>query len=127
MSTLLEFMTQERVRLGKARADAQAKLAQAQQEIADIDRHLEAIDDYFKKVGTGKKTTTERRPREKGKRAEVLNAVAQSPEGMTRADVLQAFNATDKPQIQSVSNALAALKKSGQLIQEGKLYRASGA
>jgi hypothetical protein len=130
IDTFEDFVAKERERLHKAREAALAKLAEAQAEMGKIDVELSAIDAYVKAkqvkplaIATPRATGT-RKPRETGKRAEVLATITSS-DGMTRAEVLEHFRATEKSQQQSISNALAALKKAGQLIQDGRVYRAS--
>ena len=51
--------------------------------------------------------------------------IAEHPDGLTRGELLPAMNAHgDKAAEQSISNALAALKKAGRLTQGGKTYKA---
>lgn len=60
--------------------------------------------------------------RRSGVRQEILNLLAQHPEGMRRANVLAAMNAEDKSAQQSISNALANAKKKGDISLQGGLY-----
>lgn len=64
---------------------------------------------------------TSKAPR-RGVRADVLKVVAASATGIPRAEILQALNATDKRSKQSVSNALAALKKAGHIRSDAGRY-----
>lgn len=75
----------------------------------------------------GEGTATVRAPRAPGTRRtgireEVFNLINKS-DGMARADVLKALEAQgDRKLEQSISNALAALKKDGKLAAENGVY-----
>ena len=61
-----------------------------------------------------------------GVREEVLRVIGDNPEGINRADILDKLGAKgDKKAEQSISNALANLKKTGTLTADGGLYKAS--
>lgn len=61
--------------------------------------------------------------RRTGIRDQVLQVVKSSPKGISRADVITKLNAKgDKSAEQSISNALAALKKAGTLSLHGGVY-----
>ena len=75
------------------------------------------------KAGSGTKKATRRR-RRVSRRAEILSAIASfGSTGAGRADIIQTLNVKgDKSAEQSVSNALAALKKSGDVAHEDGKY-----
>ena len=124
--TFEQFIGKERERLKTAKAAALTKRAKVDEEIAAIDTELAAINAYETAKSNGKRPSTKRRARRNGRRAEVLAAVKQHPSGVTRGDLLQAIGVKgDRSKEQSVSNALAALKKSEKLTQDGNgRYRA---
>lgn len=63
--------------------------------------------------------------RRSGIRQEVLQTVKQSQAGMTRADLIEHFKASDDIKLQqSISNALSNLKKAGQLNLTDGTYTA---
>ena len=139
MATTFEtFVATERERLIKAREDASAKLKAAEDELAAIEREFAAIAAY-EQVKAGKPiqaassarasrassdagTTRGRRGE---RRTEILSHIKESAEGFTRGELIDALNATDKGAQQSISNALSALFKAGQLRKDGKKYKAA--
>jgi len=67
-------------------------------------------------AGFGKRRT--------GVRQEVLNTIKGAPEGLSRADLLEKMSAKgDKSAEQSISNALAALKKNHTISADDGIYR----
>ena len=108
-----------------------AKLEKQKQDLiqAEKDGKLKAAKDAVKAlnelgfnyqlVKAGAKPTGRRRT---GIRDEVLNTVKASPNGMKRAEVLEALNADDKSAQHSVSYALSALKKAGTISLTDGVY-----
>lgn len=84
-------------------------------ERAAIDKQIADLD-----AMTG--TTT--RKRRTGIRQEVLATIKKHANGISSADIRTAINAVDKAGAQSVSNALAALKKAGQIVAKDGNYKA---
>lgn len=74
----------------------------------------------------GDKPKQTRRPRKSGVRDAVLAEIKKHPNGISRADLLEAMNATDASAQQSVSNAVAALKKNDLITAEQGHYTANG-
>lgn len=124
--TFEQFIAGERDHLTKAHADAKSTRAELDARIAAIETELRAIDAYEaakrRKVSRRRKSGTRRT----GRRAEVLAAVRQHPEGISRGDLLAAMGASgNTAEEQAISNALAALKKASKLeIKDGK-YQAA--
>lgn len=122
------FMQAQKERLQKAREEIIARRDAVDQELADLDGKLSRIDAYFnprpmapttmKRV----RTTTTRAPRQGGIREKVLEEIKKHPTGIKRADLLTAMNATDKKAEQSISNAVANLKKAGAISGDAGLY-----
>jgi hypothetical protein len=119
-----QFIEQERARLTKAKDAVIAKKRSCDAEIATIDRELAAISAYERAKtdrapSTGTRRSgirTDRAPstgtRRSGIRQDVLNAIKSHPEGISRADLLEAMGVKgEKSGEKSVSNALSALKK----------------
>jgi DNA-binding transcriptional ArsR family regulator len=121
----ITFIDHERTRIKEAIKAASAKRREAEHEIEELETELTAIAAYDA-ARKGKKAMTEpRAPRGRRgeKRQAILDLVAQHADGMTRHELIDAMNAhSDKAAEQSISNALSALKKAGQLTQEGKRY-----
>ena len=131
METFETYITNERERLAKAKEDALSRRKEVDVELAAIDTELQAIAAYEqvkkgKPVRTATPTDGEnkpRKPRESGKRNEVLTLVQSFPHGATRADLIDKLNIKgDKAAEQSLSNALASLKKQGHLTQTDGKY-----
>jgi hypothetical protein len=129
------FMTAAREALQTQREAAQAKLQAAQDELDTIDGKLDRIEAYFnprpatatvepKASRKPRAATGTRKPRKAGVRDEVLAKIAEHKDGIKRAELLTAMNATDKAAEQSISNAVSALKKDGKISGEQGLYRA---
>ena len=107
------------------------KVAQAQRELqkavagerkrllaerAAIDKQIADLDAMSGAQPAGK--------RRSGIRQDVLSQVKKHPAGVSAANIRTTLNVTDKSGAQSVSNALAALKKAGQIdLKDGK-YKA---
>jgi hypothetical protein len=127
-TTFVSTMAQERTRLHDAMKAAKARRQEAEDEIASLQAQLAAITAYDAALKGKHVMPTEpgapRGPRGQ-KRAAILDLIAQHPEGMTRADIIEAMHAHgDKPATQSISNVLSALKKAGRVAQEGRRYHA---
>lgn len=121
------FIEQERTRLAQAKEDALAKKKEAEDALAAIGTELSAIAAYeAAKNGKPARADTERRqraPRQSGKRNEIFKLVQEYPDGVTRGELVEKLAVKGNKQgEQSLSNALAALKKTGKLIQEGGKY-----
>lgn len=116
--TFEQFIKKERDRLTKSREDALAKRAEIDASIVAIDTELGAIDAYEaaklgKKPG-GRKSGTRRT----GRRDEVLAAVGKHQGGVTRGELIASLGATDASDQGSITNALAALKRTGKLTHD---------
>ena len=119
MPDLAQFFAEQREKYQKQREDAKAKLDEAEAELRALDAYERA------KKGKPAQTAGEhktRKPRETGKRAEVLNLVASYPDGVTAGELKDKLGIKgDKSAEQSLSNALSALKKAGQLaLRDGR-------
>ena len=123
--TFETFVTKERARLKDAREKLQKQQAELQKELESVDAELRAIDAY-EAVKSGKTvpTTTggsrKLGARRTGIRQEILEAVqAAGQQGITPAELRaqRGIDDDDKSGAQSVSNALAALKKMEKIIQ----------
>jgi hypothetical protein len=122
MTELASFLSEQRTKYQKQADEAKAKLAEAETELRALDAY-EAAKKSKPPRREGERQP--RKPREKGKRAELLNLItAQYPDGITRSELLVALNAKgSKQQEQSISNALSALRKAGQLALQDGTYR----
>jgi DNA-binding transcriptional ArsR family regulator len=125
------FTRRERARLEKARKKAIANRDNAVQELRSIEHELKAIEAYERARGGEPKRARKRapgRPRapRDEKRKAVLDLVRQHPEGLSRDDIPAAMEVKgNRSAEQSVSNALSALRKAGQLdSRDGKYVTA---
>lgn len=134
--TFEQFVEKERERLTKAKEDALERRQKVEDELTAIDRELDGIEAYeLAKQGKLDIHTkperkpraprdpnapkTERKPREAGKRNEILEIIKGEEEGYSRAELIEHLSAKgDKKREQSISNALSTLKKSGALRQD---------
>src|SRR4051812_1854319 len=125
--TFEEMVERERERLTQARKDAETRLKEVQNEIAEIDREFEAIEAY-ERVKTGKaqkgkdaKESGRQRAPRGSRQQELLDLIGQHEEGLTRREILDELGLKgDKKAEASVSNALNQMKKAGRLRSEGK-------
>ena len=123
------FIAQERERLGRQRTDALSKKAELDKELQSIEREMAAITAY-ERAKAGKPATSTPQParrtgRRSGRRQEVIDLLKDSPGGLSRREILERLDVKgERREEQSVSNALSALKKAGQLGQEGGKYLA---
>ncbi|MFG6542642.1 hypothetical protein [Sulfitobacter sp. M22298] len=94
------------------------------QKAQDAIKELNALGFNYQLVDGAKKTKT--RTRRSGVRDSVLAEIKKHPNGISRADLLEAMGATDTKAQQSVSNAVAALKKADEIATEQGHYTAQG-
>ena len=122
------FMNKARESLTAQREKVIAKREAIDAELAEIDNKLSRIEAYFNPAATKepaparkpRATAGTRAPRKAGVRDTVLAKIAESPDGISRKDLLAAMDATDKNAEQSVSNAVAALTKEGKITAPSK-------
>jgi hypothetical protein len=108
------LIEKERARLNEQREGIIAQQKQLAEQLAGVDREIEAINAYEAvKTGGARKNPPGTRS---GKRNNVLQLLASQPQGMTRGEILDAMNIKgSKSEEQSVSNALKQLKKLGRI------------
>lgn len=116
----LKKLDEQRAKLiDKAKAEA---LKQAEQAVED----LNALGFNYSLSDKTRPTPTVRGQRRTGIRQEVLQAIADNPDGINRAELLDKLDAKgNKSAEQSISNALSALKKSDSISADGGVYRAA--
>lgn len=119
--------------IDKQIAELQAKKQQliddekskAMKKVQDAIKELNALGFNYQ-LTQGNKPATATRTRKSGVRAGVLAEIKKHPNGISRSDLLAAMGATDDKAQQSVSNAVAALKKNDEITGEGGHYTAQG-
>lgn len=120
-----DHIASERERLSQERDRLQGNRANIDAQLADLDREFAAIDAY-EQAKTGKTAPVSNgatRARRGSRRESIINALSQSPGGLTRGELLTLHGVKgDKSGEMSVSNALTALVKAGQLVREGGKY-----
>jgi hypothetical protein len=125
-----EFVARERERLHGEREAIFNQQQELEAKLADINRELAAIDAY-EAAKTGKPAAPARqspapraartgapRGRRGSKREEILAVFRQYPDGLARKDILERMMRE-----MSVSNALTALTKAGQVVRADGRYR----
>jgi hypothetical protein len=119
------FIEQERERIKEAMRAARAKRQEAEAELERLDAQSGAIAAYEAALKGKKVSSPTGAPRASWgeKRSALLTLIGEHPDGMTRAEIIDAMQAHgDQSASQSISNALAALKKQNKLTQDGKRY-----
>ena len=128
-----EYIQQERDRLRQQREEIFSQQQELENRLAALNREFEAIDAYeaaksgkagrSARKSRGARTQTARRG---SKREALLEVIRGNPEGLKRSDILERMGLKgDKAGEMSVSNALTALTKSGQVSRhEGKYVAA---
>jgi hypothetical protein len=111
-----------------------AKLEAEKQSIigAKINEILSGVEEGIKELNTlghsckltVSSTASRRGSRRTGIRKQVLDTVKAAQKGINRADLLSKLDASHKSAQQSVSNALAALKKDGKIDAKDGVYTA---
>ena len=119
---IMELEAQKQALMTKAKTEA---LATAEKAIADLNN----LGFHYRLVEGGTTTATRsapttRSPRKGGISEQVLAVIKASPDGLARAGVLAALEASDTKAEQSISNALSNLKKKGELTAENGVYKA---
>lgn len=135
MSTFADYIEKERARLSKLIEDYNAQIAELHTKLADAEKEMQAINAY-EQVKQGKVPTptttaprTPRAPRATGtrsprgaKRDELLTILRETP-NLTRGEIIDKLGIKgNKQQEQSISNALANLKKAGTITAEDGKY-----
>ena len=129
MDTFEQMIEKERARLGKLRDDLTAQQGGIRTQLADIDKELDAISAYERaKMGKParqqKATKLSRAPRG-AKREELLSLIEETP-NVTRGELIDKLGIKgDKSQEQSISNALAVMKKAGAITATDGKYAIS--
>jgi hypothetical protein len=123
------FIQKQRDELQKKRNALTQEAVKIEEAIKDIDREMGAIHAYeMAKSGKTSKAsgTTSTRTRRGGIRESVLETIKASG-GISRADLLVQLDAKgDKAAEQSISNALANLKKAGTIGSANGVYTVAG-
>ncbi|WP_421993975.1 hypothetical protein [Roseococcus sp.] len=126
------FMMKAQDGLMRQREEVMARRATIDEELAAIDGKLERIENYFNpgKAAAAKAPRAARKAsgtgtRRTGVRDDVLAAIKKRPDGISRQDLLKAMDATEKSHEQSISNAVAALKKEGKITTDQGHYKAA--
>lgn len=99
--------------LVEAKKEALEKAEAAVKELNELGFHYKLV--------SSDRTTTVRRS---GVRADILAEIQKHPNGIDRQALMEAVGITDEKGRQSLSNAVAALKKAGKITGEGGHYTA---
>ena len=129
-----DFITRERERLHAEREQIFNQQHELEGKLTDINRELAAIDAY-EAAKSGKTPAAARqargaraRPqaRRGSKREALMQVIKDNPTGLTRGEILDRMGLKgDKSGEMSVSNALTALTKAGQVARHEGKYRAA--
>ncbi|NKC11539.1 MAG: hypothetical protein GKR94_04835 [Gammaproteobacteria bacterium] len=126
-STFADFVENEKERLATERERILAEQIGLQEQINEIDRELAAITAYeATKAGKTASPAAGRGRRGSGVRTRLLSLIGERTGGISRAEILESLGMKgNKAKEQSVSNALAALKRGDQITNsDGKYYPA---
>jgi hypothetical protein len=127
-----EFVERERARLHAERDAVLAQQKDLDAKLAALDREVSAVDAYEaaksgKAAPSPPRARTARsagRGRRGGRREELMELIRQHPEGLARKDILERLGLKgNKSGEMSVSNALTALTKAGQVVRAEGRYR----
>ena len=134
MADFQALIEKERERLTKLAEDFHTQIAEIQGKLAEVHREMRAITAYeeakldkpapIRTPRAPRTTSTERAPR--GSKREELIALVRDNPNISRGDILAKLDIVEKDNkagAQSVSNALANLKKAGTVLNEGGKYR----
>ena len=129
MSDFQAHVDAERERLDAERNELMSEIRERQARLAELERHYAAVDAYHQ-VKTGrvvtraaKETGTPRRARQGSRREEIFNIIGDRGP-VSRGDILDYLSLKgDKAGEMSVSNALTALFKGGQVTREAGKYQ----
>lgn len=134
MAEFQALIEKERERLTKLAEDYHAQIAEIQGKLAEVHREMRAITAYeeakldkpapVRTPRAPRTTSTARAPRG-SKRDELIALIRDNP-NLSRGDILAKLDIVEKDNkagAQSVSNALANLKKAGTVLNEGGRYR----
>jgi hypothetical protein len=102
--------------ISQAKSEALQQIEGAIKTLADLGFHYQVV-----AAGTAKATRTRRG----GVREQVLAEIKKHANGITRSDLFTALAALDDKAKQSISNAVAALKKAGHVGGDGGHYKAN--
>lgn len=125
------YITRERARLHGERDAIFTQQEELEQKLAAVNNELRAIDAY-EAAKSGKAipqanlgSSRGRRQARRGSRREgLLTLIGKNPAGLSRGEILQQMGLKgDKAGEMSVSNALTALTKTGQVSREAGKYR----
>src|SRR3954447_18148195 len=129
----VEYIQQERERLHRQREEIFNQQQELENRLAALSREFEAIDAY-EAAKTGKAVRSTRQSgsrrtqtaRRGSRRETLLEVIRGNPEGLKRGEIIERMGLKgDKAGAMSVSNALTALTKSGQVSRhEGKYLAA---
>lgn len=123
-----EFIERERERLGAERERIFNEQQTLQAQLDAVNREFDAINAYLAaREGRPVEPARRRRPPTSGRRGSKREAlvlvIQQNPAGLTRGGILDKLGLKgDKSGEMSVSNALTALTKSGQIIRRDGKY-----
>ena len=119
---IMELEAQKQALLTRGKAEALAMAEKAIADLNDLGFSYKLVEgaDLPRTIAN----TTATRTRKGGVADEVLATIRAAADGLSRSGVLAALNAMDTKAQQSISNALSNLKKKGQLIAEGGIYKA---
>ncbi|MFO1086758.1 MAG: hypothetical protein U1E21_19570, partial [Reyranellaceae bacterium] len=120
---LPQQMAAERERIGKLKAELNAKIAEFRSQLEDLDIELHAITAYERaKAGKASAPSTGTRIARGTKRSAVLTIISNNP-GLTRGEIIDRMGIKgQKSEEQALSNMLANLKKYGNVTAEAGKY-----
>lgn len=116
---IMELEAKKQALMAQAKTEA---LKAAEKAIADLNNL--GFNYRLVEGGSTRTVTATRSPRKGGVTETVLEHIKKSEGGLSRSQLLAVMDAQDKASQQSISNALANMKKKGVLTADGGVYRA---
>lgn len=119
-----EYIATERQRLNFEREAILSQKRELDAKLTELDKEAKAIDAYeAAKSGTTAARSNSTRRARKGSRREEIAQLVREAGAISRGELIQRLGVKgDKSGEMSVSNALTALTKTGQLARDGRQY-----
>lgn len=116
MADFASMIGKERERITKLKEEAHGRRKTIDDEIAGYDHELKRFDAYENFGKTKQSTRTGTGTRRGSRQDGIIELLTANTDGMTRGELLEKMGVTgDKTAGQSISNALANMKKAGKL------------
>jgi predicted nucleic acid-binding Zn-ribbon protein len=117
-----EIVRTESQRLQKLLHKALGQKSEIEREVAEIQGELDAMQAFISAKRGGGVRVRKGRAKRGERREQILNVIKDAADGLTRGEIIQKLNATEKSLQQSISNALNNLFKAKAVTRKGRKY-----